>query len=90
MVNDFPVDPMHLVHEGAAQKLIMLFMEDSDFKISPFSVGRVNENMEALSKFTPCDFARRARKFSSKMKASEWAKAIGCTAPVVFRNRLSA
>ncbi len=24
------------------------------------------------------------------MKASEWAKAIGCTAPVVFRNRLSA
>lgn len=46
MVNDFPVNPMHLVHEGAAPKLIMLFMEDSDFKISPFSVGRVNENME--------------------------------------------
>lgn len=90
MVNDFPVDPMHLVHEGAAQKLIMLFMEDSDYKISPISVRRVNENMEALSKFTPRDFARRARKFSSKMKATEWAQAIGYTAPVVFRNRLSA
>jgi hypothetical protein len=89
MVHDFPVDPMHLVHEGAGQKLIMLLMEDSDFKISPSSVRRVNEYMEYLSKFTPRDFARRARKFSSQMKATEWAQAIGYTAPVVFRNKLS-
>lgn len=89
MVNDFPVDPMHLVHEGAAQKLIMLFMEASDYKISPYSVCRVNESMEALSKFNPRDFARRARKFSSQMKATEWAQAIRFTAPVVIRNRLS-
>jgi hypothetical protein len=40
MVYDFPVDPMHLVHEGAGQKLIMLLMEDSDYKISRISVRR--------------------------------------------------
>ena len=40
MVYDFPVDSMHLVHEGAGQKLIMLLMEDSDYKISRISVRR--------------------------------------------------
>ena len=80
MVCDFPVDPMHLVHEGAGQKLIMLCMEDSHFKISPPSSRRVNDNIEALSKFTSRDFARRARKFSSQMKATEWAQALGYTA----------
>lgn len=89
MVHDFPVDPMHLVHEGAAQRLIVLFLEDSDYKISPYSVRRVNGNMAALSKFTSRHFARRARKFSSQMKATEWAQSIGYTAPVVFLNRLS-
>lgn len=89
MVYDFPVDPMHLVHEGTVRKLIMTLMEESDFKISPYSVRRVNKEMTALSKFTPRDFARRAREFSSQMKATEWAQAIGYTAPDVFRNRLS-
>ncbi|KZS04651.1 Uncharacterized protein APZ42_032358 [Daphnia magna] len=89
MVYDFPVDPMHLVHEGTGRKLIMTLMEDSDFKISPYSVRRVNKEITALSKFTPRDFDRRAREFSSQMKATEWAQAIGYTAPVVFRNRLS-
>jgi len=46
--------------------------------------------MEALSKFPPRDFARRARKFSSQMKATEWAHVVGYTDPVIFRNRLSA
>jgi hypothetical protein len=71
IVYDFPVDPMHLVHEGAGQKLIMLLMEDSNYKIIPTSVRRVNEYMEYLSKFTHRDFACRARKFSSQMKAAE-------------------
>ncbi|KZS03288.1 Uncharacterized protein APZ42_034027 [Daphnia magna] len=71
MVYDFPVYHMHLVHEGAGRKLIMTLMEDSDFKISPYSVRRIIKEMTA-SKFTPRDFARRAREFSSQMKATDW------------------
>jgi hypothetical protein len=56
MVHNFPVDPMHLVHEGAGKKLIILLMEDSDYKISPSIVRRVNEYMEHLSKFPPPGF----------------------------------
>lgn len=49
----------------------------------------MNEEMNALSKYTPRDFVRRARQFSSQMKATEWAQTMGYTAPVVFRNRFS-
>lgn len=76
MVHDFSVDPMHLVHEGAGQKLIMLLMEDSDYKISPSSVRRVNEYMEHLSKFTPRDMpvesgsSVRKRKLQNRLRPS--------------------
>ena len=89
MVLDFPSDPMHLVDEGAGKKLFMTLLEDSDYKISPINVRRVNEAMTSLSDFTPRDFARRSRSFCSKFKATEWSQALKYTSPVVFRNRLS-
>lgn len=89
MVLDVPVDPMHLVDEGAAKKLFLTYMEDSDFKISPYNVRRVNEDMTALAEFTPRDFARRSRPYSRNFKCTEWSQAIRYTGPVVFRNRLS-
>ena len=89
MVLDFPSDSMHLVDEGAGKKLFMTLLEDSDYKISPINVRRVNEAMTSLSDFTPRDFARRSRSFCSKFKATEWCQALKYTNPVVFRNRLS-
>ena len=89
MVLDIPLDPMHLVDEGAGRKLFMTLIEDSDYKISPFNVRRVNEEMASLSRYTPRDFARKSRPFSGKFKATEWSQALKYTCPVVFRNRLS-
>ena len=89
MVLDVPVDPMHLVDEGAGKKLFMTIMEDTDYKISPYNVRRVNEDMSSLSKFTPREFARRSRPFSHNLKSTEWSQALKYTCPVIFRNRLS-
>ena len=89
MVLDVPVDPMHLVDEGAGKKLFMTIMEDTDYKISPYNVRRVNEDMSSLSKFTPREFARRSRPFPHNLKSTEWSQALKYTCPVIFRNRLS-
>ncbi len=89
MVLDVPVDPMHLVDEGAGKKLFLTIMEDSDYKISPYNVRRVNEEMSLLSTFTPREFARRSRPYSSNFKSTEWSQSLKYTCPVVFRNRLS-
>ena len=72
MVLDSPLDPMHLVDEGAGPKLFMTLTEDSDYKISPFNVRWVNEEMTSLSRYSPWEFVRKSRPFLGKFKATEW------------------
>ena len=71
MVLDFPLDPMHLVDKGAFHKFFVTILDDSDYKISSFHVKRVKENMGSLSKYTPREFARKSRPYTTKMKSTE-------------------
>lgn len=52
VVLDFPSDPMHLVDEGVGKKFFITLLEDSEFKVSPLFVRRINEDMSKKSKYT--------------------------------------
>ncbi|TNN14785.1 calcium-transporting atpase sarcoplasmic endoplasmic reticulum type (calcium pump), partial [Schistosoma japonicum] len=45
MVNDFPLDPMHLVYLGVVVKLITLWMETGGNALSPQSQKLVNDRL---------------------------------------------
>ncbi len=89
MVLDLPLDPMHVVDEGACHKYFVTILFDSDYKISPYHVKRVNENMSLVSPYSPCEVARKTRPFTAKMKCTEWRQIRLYTGPVVLINHLS-
>ncbi|KAI9552634.1 hypothetical protein GHT06_020505 [Daphnia sinensis] len=89
MVLDFPLDPMHLVDEGACRKFFFTLLFETDYKVSPYTAKRIDDAMSILSQYTPGDFPRKPRPFTTKMKATEWRQLRLYTGPVVLLNRIA-
>lgn len=79
MVRDISSDAMHLADQGVRRKLLMIYLEDNDYKISPLRVKRANEEMVNLATHTPTNFFRKSRTFCKKFKAIEWSQALRYT-----------
>lgn len=96
IVDDFPLDYMHLVCLGVTKKLILLWL--GHLKNSPLSVRLQNKNVQIISKhllslkpYISCDFSRKPRSLTEilRWKATEFRLFLLYTGPVVLKNVLN-
>lgn len=96
IVNDFPLDYMHLVCLGVAKKLILLWL--GHMKNSPLSVRLQNIKIQTISSHLlslkpnmTYDFSRTPRSLTEilRWKATEYRLFLLYTGPVVLKNILS-
>lgn len=90
MVDDLPLDAMHLVDEGVTKKLFCYWLEGEDYKLSNTAILSIGEYLSSISTFTPCDYARKARsiKYWKTFKATEWNQIAMVTGPVFLKPKL--
>lgn len=95
LVDDVPLDPMHLVYLGVTKKMIGLWMErkrGNSEKLSLSLIAVLNEKMVAFSKFYPQEFQRKPRRIDHyKMwKATEFRDFLLYTGPAALKDILKA
>lgn len=93
MVDDVPIDPMHLVYLGVVRKMINLWLIDG-----PLCVRMLTRNFNAIcnslvsyAAWIPREFARKSRslKFVKRYKATEFRQFLLYTGPVALKGKLS-
>lgn len=94
MVEDFPLDPMHLVYLGVVKKMIGLWMKrkrGSSYKLSRDSIADLNDKMLLYTRYYPQEFQRKPRRIDHyKMwKATEFRDFLLYTGPVVLKDVIS-
>jgi len=96
IVNDFPLDYMHLVCLGVTKKLILLWL--GHFKNSPLSVRLQNIKVQNISSHLlslkpnmTYDFSRTPRSLTEilRWKATEYRLFLLYTGPIVLKNVIS-
>lgn len=95
MVDDIPLDPMHLVYLGVMKKLIGLWVErkrGNSEKLSLSSIALLNSKMIEYARFYPQEFQRKPRRIDHyKMwKATEFRDFLLYTGPIALKDILSA
>lgn len=95
MVDDIPLDPMHLLYLGVVKKLIGQWMErkrGSPEKLSLQAIAQINEQMVEYAKFYPIEFQRKPRRIDHyKMwKATEFRDFLLYFGPVALKGVMKA
>lgn len=91
MIKAFPLDYMHLACLGIMKKLYLglWYFGHSDKKLKPHYCLTINQRIEHLSKWTPCEFQRKPRKPVAQLKASELRLILLYIGPVLFKGILN-
>lgn len=93
MIDDFPLDYMHLVCLGVVKKLIVnLWISGKPpYKWSSRNLEIMSSMHQDLQKQIPQEFSRRPRSFieSKRWKATEYRMFLYYTGPVVLKNNVS-
>lgn len=87
MIDQFPLDPMHLVDLGVAKRLLTYILGS----FSKTDKENMSVEYASFSKFIPIYFSRKTRDFSElpRWKATEFRLFIMYTAMVFLRDKLS-
>lgn len=92
IVNDFPLDYMHLILIGVTRKLLNLLIHKSPYnlRMSKKKVEIANQRLCLFAKLIPQDFCRKCRDFSEvkRWKATELRLFLVYIGPSVFYNLL--
>ncbi|CAG9822158.1 unnamed protein product [Phaedon cochleariae] len=92
LINDIPLDYMHLVLLGVVKKLLcgIWCFGSPPHKWSYQNMKTVSEHLESLSTFMPSEFARKPRglKEVKRWKATEFRQFLFYTGPIVLKNSL--
>lgn len=93
MVNDFPLDYMHLVCLGVVKKLLVLLWcyGKPSSKLQFQKISDISEYLSKLSKHVPIEFTRKPRSLLEvkRWKATEYRQFLYYTGPVVLKNSLN-
>ncbi|KAK5647965.1 hypothetical protein RI129_002857 [Pyrocoelia pectoralis] len=93
MVQDIPLDYMHLICLGVVRKLIALWCGAAKppSKLSSKQTKELSVSLEHMSSYVPCEFARKPRSLSERKrwKATEYRQFLYYTGPVVCANILN-
>ncbi|KAJ8916475.1 hypothetical protein NQ315_014694 [Exocentrus adspersus] len=91
MVNDFALDPMHLLYLGVVKKLITLWcFGKPPSKLSAFQINLISDKLLSIKSDIPCEFNRKPRSLNDnkRWKATEFRQFILYTGPVVLQSVL--
>lgn len=96
MVEDFPVDPMHLLDLGVMRKLLLIWTTGKHFSHRKLSIElqtQLEKRINLLRPYIPSDFARKPRENAlreiGRWKATELNQFLCYTGPVVLKGLLS-
>ena len=92
MVNDFPLDGMHLIYIGVVRKILQYIVSEPQYKLRPTAIHSLNKFLDRVAHHTPrSDFARKCRslEYLSMFKATELRLFLLYIGPVVLKSRLT-
>lgn len=92
MVDDFVLDPMHLLYLGVVKKLINLWCYGRPpHKLSFSVIIKISENLIHLKDQIPCEFNRKPRTLEEykRWKATEFRQFLLYTGPLVINKLIS-
>lgn len=92
MINNFPLDYMHLLCLGVMKKLLVTWIRNRSLKtkLSAKNIENISNNLVSLRKCTPCEFNRTARGLDviSFWKATEFRTFLLYLGPVVLKTQI--
>ena len=92
MVAQFPVDYMHQVCLGVMKRMLLIWMRGPrhDYRLSAAQIANISDNLVAMRKFIPNDFARKPRPLSEidRWKATEFRQFLLYTGQFVIKGIL--
>lgn len=92
LVNQVPLDPMHLVYLGVIKKLLTIWVLKGKppFKLRGKSINELSQNLISLSPYIPHEFPRKPRTLMdlNRWKATEFRLFVLYVGPVALRNIL--
>ncbi|XP_072751192.1 uncharacterized protein [Anoplolepis gracilipes] len=92
LVNQFPLDPMHLVYLGIMKKLLILWVSKGkpSFKLSGRAINNLSNRLILLSSYIVHEFPRKCRAISdlNRWKANEFRLFLLYVGPVSLINIL--
>lgn len=90
MINNFPLDYMHLICLGVMKKLLLIWIKNRSLKtkFSAENIRKISFDLVSCQKYTPCEFNRKARGLDvvSFWKATEFRTFLLYLGPVVLKN----
>lgn len=94
MVQDIPLDPMHLLYLGVVKKMLKQWMErkkGSDAKLSLAEIEMLNKKIATINPFYPREFQRKPRKIEhfKIWKATEFRDFLLYTGPLLLKDVLA-
>jgi len=94
IVNDFPLDYMHLVCLGVTKKLILLWLghfKNSPVRLQNIKVKNISSHLLSLKPNMTYDFSRTPRSLTEilRWKATEYRLFLLYTSPIVLKNIIS-
>lgn len=91
MIENFPLDPMHMVFLGAMRRLLLMYINGPlKSRLSPQTIRNISSELVKLRPYVPREFARKPRTLDEiKMfKATELRSFLLYYGPLVFRKHL--
>ena len=94
LINQFVLDPMHLLYLGCTKRLLEFLLMPSKTHKSQLSAGmkiELDRRSKLMEKDIPIDFQRKMRSLSNMkdFKAVEFKFFINYAAPIIFKKSLS-
>ena len=91
LVDDFPLEYMHLICLGVMKRLLRFLTKRIPSKLSSGSLHEVNQRLHIVSEQFPSDFSRKPRSlvFVDRFKATECRMFLLYTGPIVLKKTLS-
>jgi len=88
MINDFPIDYMHLVNLGVTKRLMLAWTSGPlKSRLSSTQINTISMNLLKVRNYMPNEFARRPRslQFLKMWKATEYRQFLLYTGPIVLK-----
>lgn len=89
IINDFVVDPMHLIYLGVVKKIINLWVTGKpSSKLSAIQINTISDKLLFLKRQICCEFNRKPRPLSEykRWKATEFRQFLLYTGPLVLKD----
>ncbi|XP_055845561.1 uncharacterized protein LOC129911712 [Episyrphus balteatus] len=92
MINNFPLDYMHLICLGIMKKLLLLWIKNGSLKtnLSSKNIEKISDLLVSMLTFMPCEFNRTVRRLDviSIWKATEFRTFLLYLGPIVLKNEI--